>query len=214
MVFLYTYFNIKFVHMKTKGYLAFLGCMLYVQITLAQQASSCGTASRVIMNSELIIRENYTSCNKDVTIASTASNIRIYGTIAIHKDKSFRITPVENQTIRIRAYELVTSEPIDKSSLPGDRTRVGWRPGNNKQLPSIKALESVIKIYPNPTSMAITIESEQSILHYKIVNTFGVNIWEGTPVNNMIDVSSLPIGMYELILQTNTTTITKTFIKN
>ena len=144
-----------------------------------------------------------------MAITSNDSNIRIYGTIAFHRDNSFRITPTENQTIRIRAYELIKEESTIISK-PGDRTRVGSKSGHQRD----QLFEETIKIYPNPTTVAITIERHYPILQYKIVKTFGVDIWEGVPNNNNIDVSTLPQGMYELILQTNTTTVTKTFIKN
>ncbi|MEW7279423.1 T9SS type A sorting domain-containing protein [Aquimarina sp. 2201CG1-2-11] len=199
--------------MKTKGYLIVLVGMLYAQIILAQEASGCNTISRIIGDSEIIVRQDYSSCNEDVTITYTASNVRIYGFTTFHKDKSLRITPKENQTIRIRPIDLVFEEPIIPAK-PGDRTRIGSRNGESKGNLNPNHLEPTIKIYPNPTTVAITIESDYPILHYKIVNTFGVNIWEGVPNNNNIDVNTLPQGMYELILQTNTTTITKTFIKN
>lgn len=55
-----------------------------------------------------------------------------------------------------------------------------------------------IVIYPNPTSNFMYIISDHSVNNYKIINSNGVIIKDNVLIENLIDVTDLPNGIYTL----------------
>ena len=65
-----------------------------------------------------------------------------------------------------------------------------------------------VKVYPNPTTSTIRIESEAEINFYEIYNSIGRLVYRGS--ERSIDLTSLPIGSYHLSLNGK---VAVTFIK-
>ena len=63
--------------------------------------------------------------------------------------------------------------------------------------------DSYIKLYPNPATNRIFIMAEPVFNKYKILNNFGEVVKEGAGINDWIDVSDLPAGMYVVRLFNN-----------
>ena len=73
---------------------------------------------------------------------------------------------------------------------------------------------SEVRLYPNPATHSLFIESSQTIEKISIYNVNGQVINELNSVNNSIDVSEFPVGLYFLRMSTEGKTLTKKFLKN
>ena len=63
-------------------------------------------------------------------------------------------------------------------------------------------LPSDVKIYPNPFNQNLQIEFTETIVEsYKIFDLLGQRILEGNVVNGLIDVSSVPVGTFVILLE-------------
>lgn len=110
--------------------------------------------------------------------------------------------------------------------------RIGDRPSNANELPmifnneiwkrlnhiicnstGIENITSEVSIYPNPSNDYIFIESSKKIQSVSILNTLG-QTQTVLLENHKIDISSLAVGVYTLIINTDRTTYQKTFVKN
>jgi Secretion system C-terminal sorting domain len=68
-----------------------------------------------------------------------------------------------------------------------------------------------ISVYPNPTIGEITIVTDQGLQNVSVVNLSGQVLISSQ--NNRIDLSGLPSGIYNLIVQTKDTKVVKRVIK-
>lgn len=81
------------------------------------------------------------------------------------------------------------------------------RPLSNSSFTNTKSL--ITKVYPNPTTDKLSINSAQTFEKYGIYDSKGVLILNSKLVNNEINVSSLSKGVYSLVLDN----YSQTFIK-
>lgn len=70
-----------------------------------------------------------------------------------------------------------------------------------------------IVLYPNPTTDVLNIEGVQRGATYTLRNVTGVLVQSGLFTGNQISITTLPVGMYWLSVQQESTTITKPFVK-
>lgn len=69
-----------------------------------------------------------------------------------------------------------------------------------------------IKVYPNPSTGYIFIEWEQEG-RYSLVNNLGELVLSGNFTDNIIDISQLQTGIYQLVLYSNGKTLYQTIVK-
>lgn len=83
--------------------------------------------------------------------------------------------------------------------------------GVNHKAPAV----SEINVYPNPANQFINLELESSgPINYKVIDIMGrVVLEDQLNASKQIDIVTLPEGIYILTIQTNSTTMTKKFIK-
>jgi hypothetical protein len=63
--------------------------------------------------------------------------------------------------------------------------------------------KKTFKVYPNPANENITIATQgEALLEVSMTNLLGATLIEGSPANNVIDISSLPAGTYLLNITT------------
>jgi hypothetical protein len=139
--------------------------------------------------------------------------------------------PQQNQSIS-RAPRSANSQvtSVDVSSLPdgkliiivqiknSDGEVIGVRSGSliKKTPTEISVVKNDdFRIYPNPVKDKLTINNGQlTIQKVKIVDVSGVTVYHSTfLVDNSIDVSSLPSGIYLINIQTDNAVATQRFIK-
>ena len=82
-------------------------------------------------------------------------------------------------------------------------------------IPNHVTLEESVRVFPNPTSNLIHIESNnlEELHEVTLYNTLGVHL-NLKSTNGSIDVTHLNTGIYLLIIKTSKGTITKQIIKN
>ncbi len=69
----------------------------------------------------------------------------------------------------------------------------------------VSEIETIdLKIYPNPASTRLTIESDREMIRIRIIDMIGQTIYTGeaTPFSHTIDTSGLPNGVYILRVET------------
>ena len=69
----------------------------------------------------------------------------------------------------------------------------------------VSEIETIdLKIYPNPASTRLTIESDREMIRIRIIDMIGQTIYTGeaTPFSHTIDTSGLPNGVYILHVET------------
>lgn len=74
-------------------------------------------------------------------------------------------------------------------------------------------LAQSIFLYPNPTNTVLSINSDKNIESIVIVDVMGKTVKTMLPINNSIDVSNLPKGIYFLQAHTDQDLVSKKFIK-
>ncbi|MFT4611586.1 MAG: polyhydroxybutyrate depolymerase [Glaciecola sp.] len=86
---------------------------------------------------------------------------------------------------------------------------------NTLSLPNFEDLENTIRIFPNPTSNVINVETSNPLELKEIIiyNTLGVNL-NLKSNNGTIDLTILKSGVYLLSIKTSKGTITKKVVKN
>ena len=86
---------------------------------------------------------------------------------------------------------------------------------NTLSLPNFKDLENTIRVFPNPTSNVINIETNNRLELFEVIlyNTLGVNL-NLKSTDGFLDVTHLNTGIYLLIIKTSKGTITKQIVKN
>ncbi|WP_052172384.1 T9SS type A sorting domain-containing protein [Psychroserpens jangbogonensis] len=86
---------------------------------------------------------------------------------------------------------------------------------NTLSISSFEDLKNTIRIFPNPTSNVITIETNNPLELKEIIlyNTLGVNL-NLKSTDGLIDLTSLNTGVYLLSVKTSNGTITKKVVKN
>ena len=79
----------------------------------------------------------------------------------------------------------------------------------------MESYEHSFSVYPNPANQFVNIETEISdVIKYKVFDMMGrIVINDALNVEKQINIESLPEGIYILTIQTNSTTMTKKFIK-
>jgi hypothetical protein len=86
----------------------------------------------------------------------------------------------------------------------------------NTQTNSIKSIDEIsnfVKLYPNPTSHQLTIETALKVSKINIIDVTGKIIKTINTNTNTIDVSDLSNGIYSIKLITKEKTITNKFVK-
>lgn len=124
---------------------------------------------------------NWTQLNSSIiTTTSYADNLTNGG------DYEYMVRAVRDQTTASGTYQNLSLGII----------------GNISSTASLDELSTFIRIYPNPTSNFIQIETDNKIEHWAIYTIDGKIILSGTQISNgMIDVQNLVAGIY--ILQVN-----------
>ena len=86
---------------------------------------------------------------------------------------------------------------------------------NTLSLPNFKDLENTIRVFPNPTSNVINIETNNRLELFEVIlyNTLGVNL-NLKSTDGFLDVTHLNTGIYLLSIKTSKGTITKQIVKN
>ncbi|WP_062061251.1 T9SS type A sorting domain-containing protein [Aquimarina longa] len=144
------------------------------------------------------------------------------------------ITPISGKKITILPYIINNNEPTEPKSrgtLIGGNTEDQPSDFYGEKLPNKKpttrnnyyypeesnkpkSLRNKITIFPNPVTTELTIQTNTSILGYKIFNSLGVPCSKGKIIpNNTLRVTKLPVGLYYIRLQTTSGVINKAFYK-
>ena len=148
-------------------------------------------------------------CNNDIEITNLNKNTKVQGYIEIRVGKKIMIKPKKNYRISIIPFQIDTT--VMHKPEKGKRTKLGT--AGKEQKPKEK-LQKDITLFPNPVETEFTIQTTEAIVNYKIINTFGEIFIEGErPDSNKIKVNTLQKGLYNLIMQIDKHTITKTFYK-
>ena len=85
---------------------------------------------------------------------------------------------------------------------------------NTLSLPNFEDLENTIRVFPNPTSNVINIETNNRLELFEVIiyNTLGVNL-NLKSTDGFLDVTHLNTGIYLLSIKTSKGTITKQIVK-
>ncbi|MEQ9052079.1 MAG: T9SS type A sorting domain-containing protein [Marinoscillum sp.] len=129
-----------------------------------------------------------------------------------------------NNTFRLRGNnnEYVSSEDGNSAMMcnrpgPGDWETFTWGGISGARMDTGEAEESFaaadIRIYPNPTSSAITIDAED-FDQVEIMDIGGRSVYSSKVDNAQIDVSSFKKGVYVVVLSNATQSIKKQLIVN
>ncbi len=177
-----------------------------VLIMTSQSPIKCNIVDTSVTFSGPLKGIEMSHCNNDIEITNLNENTEVKGRIEIKEGRKITIKPRGEYKIRIVAIKKA-GEP-----KPGDRTKIGTKGKDNK--PRNK-LQNEIIIFPNPVKSRLTVEIQEIITKYKIVDMYGViHLKESELDDNTIDTKELSKGLYNLIIQTKTQIITKTFYKN
>ncbi|WP_075340548.1 T9SS type A sorting domain-containing protein [Tenacibaculum agarivorans] len=172
----------------------------------SQKFLKCRLNGEARIESGELIGIDISHCDNDLTITTLMENTVVKSFIHVKAGQKIRIRPTQNYNITIRHVDL---DGDGNPLKPGDRTKVQGQ-GNGRDKDDIEVI-----IYPNPANDILTIETDATILSYTIIDTYGVLHQEGTSIpNQTISVANLATGLYNLVLHTQTETITKTFYKN
>ena len=71
-----------------------------------------------------------------------------------------------------------------------------------------------IKIYPNPSSNELFVETEYLISEYKLSNIYSQEIFSGSLKNNKISLGNLPQGVYFVSFKIGNEIVVKKVMKN
>lgn len=197
-------------YMKTTGVIVFFLSMLFSLSTKAQN-TDCGEEASIVLSGA--VQNIFVSdCDKDVSIVTNNEDTYVSGYVEIGDSKSIRFIPSEKFKIRIRPGQ-GRDNPGDYEPKPSDRTKVGAKDSTDGDKPDFKRVSSTT-VYPNPVQNTLVVNTTETIVNYKIVNSFGIVYQQGNQLKGTISVQSLPKGLYRIVLQTNKQIITKTFLKN
>jgi len=173
----------------------------------SQNKEKCQTNGKSIIKSGEVVNLDLVHCNTNLTVTTLMENTEVMGFINVAYNNKIHFKPADNYSIKI--IPVPDDGGIGKTR-PGDRTKVRGQGTNRGGKDDI-----AITIYPNPANDILTIETDTTILSYTIIDTYGILHQEGTSIpNQTISVANLPTGLYNLVLHTQTETITKTFYKN
>lgn len=195
----------------------------FSQFTNSQFLVSCGSENLNTGISSSVVFVRADNCGNDFTIAvdetslDNKESITLEGFLVVNRATSILITGNLKHSIFIKPYIQANTTNkkavFYKRKLPDERktvvktTHEEDKTGFKKPTP--------INLYPNPVVTTLNIQTQETVLSYRIVNTQGHTLLEGIlPTNNSIGVLQLSSGMYAALIQTTKQTVTKTFIKN
>jgi len=160
-------------------------------------------------------------CTGEVEIISSGENTNIHGITLIDAIHSIKLKPTAGNKITIIPddsldfIDLIVTETmlsIDQylnASIGGDienRTNTGNNDEEPKGIPKVR-------IYPNPVNSYLYISTGFTILNYKILNSYGFTVMEGTSINKelpdsvyKLGLDSLTQGIYYLLIKTEENT--------
>lgn len=72
----------------------------------------------------------------------------------------------------------------------------------NTSLNTVEIDQNHVKLYPNPTQGIVNINTDLDLEKVEVYNTLGQNVFFGKVINNTIDLSTQPKGVYIVRLQT------------
>lgn len=161
---------------------------------------------------------HFEDCDKDILI--TVKNEDINGTSVggvFETSGAIKILPAFGKKVRIvPAVEgscHTDSHNRDISNKSSHRSTVLGK-GKEKEEDLETGEKENLIIFPNPATNELTIQITETIVNYKVANTYGVIHLKGTVLtNNKLSLVSLAKGFYFITIQTETETITKIFNK-
>ncbi len=119
-------------------------------------------------------------------------------------DANGLLTPIRNGSVT------VTATANDGSGVSGNAIIT-----ITNQVTSVEDVyASSISLYPNPTSSVLKVITAAPISSYTIYTAEGKTMDQSNLINNQIDVSALPTGIYFIELSIDNLAIQKRFIKN
>jgi hypothetical protein len=119
-------------------------------------------------------------------------------------DASGLLSPIRNGSVS------VTATANDASGISGNATIT-----ITNQVTSVEDVySSSISLYPNPAQNILKVITAAPISSYIIYTTEGKAMYQSALVNNQIEISQLPAGIYFIELKIDNLTIQKRFIKN
>jgi hypothetical protein len=209
--------------------ITFLLIIIFTQVSFSQIQVSCGGISNILGTNGMISSLNMNDCLEDLEIRIDESllldneNITLEGAFELDSGKSIRIIGNQNHTIFIRPFErdVTYNKKVlaYKGGLLPDEEKTVIKTSRYDSKRSSSKVESIVyqnlTIYPNPATTNITIQTQETILIYKVINPQGtIILQEYFPDSNTIDISNLNNGMYYIKIQTLQQVVTKQLIKN
>lgn len=190
-----------------------------VTLTACNGASFCNTKTKTIKVDEIKAicpMPDTVNINQPFSLVNGSTNATAYdwtvdGANASNAaNPTFQFTTVGVHTVKLIASNANCSDILNKSIWAKDATGVGQ-----------VAHLSNLAVFPNPAKDQITImgaDIPATGLQYVLVNTIGQQIISGNlpatnrAVNNMIQLTDVASGVYQLILKTEGGSITKKII--
>jgi hypothetical protein len=80
-------------------------------------------------------------------------------------------------------------------------------------IPKDNLISNSIKLFPNPTSNQLSIDTDLEISEINIIDITGKNIKTIKPNTNLVNVADLSVGIYFIKVTTDKETITQKFVK-
>lgn len=198
--------------------------IIYNQISNSQIQVTCG--GQIIFSGANSASPffNTNDCESDLVVSVDETNLigsttfTIEGNFELGLSQFLHIIGHQNHSISIQPLD--DNESEDKivafnSSAPPVSDRSTIRTAQRHGKPGSGSKLENINIYPNPATVDLTIQTQNTVLSYIVATPQGnILLQEYFPNSNTIDVSNLNSGMYYIQIQTLQQVVTKEFIKN
>lgn len=130
----------------------------------------------------------------------------------VHNSEWYKHTFIGISSINVifnNGFSGIENQTEDITNVTGEI----WYEWNTGILSIDKQKVNTVRIYPNPATNVLRIDSSISAKKFKIYNTLGKVIIEGNIEQKQIDISSLKKGVYMLSITSNNKAMNKRLIK-
>jgi len=193
-------------------------------ITVVSQTfeEDCTAGSLVVLSGNLYDYQLDEDCTTSVKLTTLDQDTFISGVSLITPLEAVNILPIDGYKIHIKP-----EYGGDKIKIKTYLATIGDRDENNTPTSAKSSSQYIvinedgesvsgfyISLYPNPVETELRIETNDTIISYKIDHSYGFTaVEESYPTSNTIQLTNLPSGIYYITIKTQNYTVRKSFIK-
>lgn len=175
--------------------------------------------SRIMSSAQRLPNGNTLICDSDsgYVFEIDNSNNKVWEYISPQKNNGELIaqgdTPLGNLTFRAYKYKLDYPAFSGRDLTPQGTVETGASLYNCQILSNEEFETSAVEIFPNPIKDYLNIKSKQNIRAVELYNIVGKKMSRIEVINNKIDLSNLPNGIYLLKIYSNGAIVNKKIVK-